>query len=153
MPIFRQAPSSLCFLVFRCSIFKVRSLPALADSFAIISHSFPLVKTFFEISQKNFNSVFRVICRFFGSPIIIAQLFAFVKRFFQLFSSFFLTAKLFPFRRGSLVYHLKNSLSSTFFAFCRIMAYFTKNLSQFVIFQQSFVNTSANFLKYQVPPV
>ncbi len=39
--------NSLCFLVFRCSIFKVRSLPSLEDSSFSISHLLSLVKYFF----------------------------------------------------------------------------------------------------------
>ena len=53
-------------LVFRCSIFKVRSLSALADSFVSISHLFLFVNTFFS---KVFD-IFRSVISRFSCPTL-----------------------------------------------------------------------------------
>ena len=50
--------SLLCFLVFRCSIFKVPFATALCDSLFSISHSVPFVKgflNFFQVSFRHFR--------------------------------------------------------------------------------------------------
>ena len=46
---------ALFFLVFRCSIFKVRFPSALADSLYSISYLFPFVKSFLLFSSKIFR--------------------------------------------------------------------------------------------------
>ena len=84
----------LCFLVFRCSIFKVRSLPALADSLYSISHRSRFVKRFFKTFFEFFILSFLLqallsACRLFDSLSIISLRAPFVKRFFLTFSSFY----------------------------------------------------------------
>ena len=76
-------------LVFRCSIFKVQSLPALADSFVIISPRFSFVKYFLKVFSKSF---FGDICSpFFRGALLVYhnkfRLSSTFLNFFQVFSS------------------------------------------------------------------
>ena len=66
-----------------CSIFKVL-FAALSESFFIISHYFPFVKYFFQISLKNFDFFrFCIFLPYRGDLIILPHNFTFVKYFFQ----------------------------------------------------------------------
>ena len=88
----------------RLSLFNFQgpiSLPALADSFVIISPLFPFVNTFLKVFLKSFS-----VSRspgFWGSLISVTQQNSFVKYFFKLFSSFFLSAFHCVLSRDSLI--------------------------------------------------
>ena len=57
---------------------------ALSESFFIISHYFPFVKYFFQISLKNFDLFrFCIFLPYRGDLIILPHNFTFVKYFFQ----------------------------------------------------------------------
>ena len=58
MPIFRQAPSSLCFLVFRCSIFKVRYHPLSRTALLLYHTHFPLSRPFLKFLKKYLTQFF-----------------------------------------------------------------------------------------------
>ena len=97
----------LCFLVFRCSIFKVPFATALCDSLFSISHSVPFVKgflNFFQVSFRHFRPLKVTIpCSFSRSPCLpclsgtgslaelyyITTFFSFCQPLFYLFFAFF----------------------------------------------------------------
>ena len=65
--VFRR--SLLCFLVFRCSIFKVRFASALRDSLFSISHPVLFVKAFFKVFLTFFSTFFRLLCLLAPRPV------------------------------------------------------------------------------------
>ena len=100
----------LCFLVFRCSIFKVPFATALCDSLFSISYSVPFVKgflNFFQVSFRHFRPLkVTISCFFLRTPCLpclsgtgsLAELYYITTFFsfcqplfylFPLFSSFF----------------------------------------------------------------
>ena len=97
----------LCFLVFRCSIFKVPFTTALCDSLFSISYSVPFVKgflNFFQVSFRHFRPLkVTISCSFSHTPCLpclsgtgslaelyyITTFFPFCQPLFYLFFPFF----------------------------------------------------------------
>lgn len=118
----------LCFLVFRCSIFKVRfalrSRGQLIQYITSLSFCQEVFQNFFKFFSFSFlPQALLTACRLFDSLSIISLRRSFVKRFFLTFSSFyFLFLHLLGFRDTALssvhiFYHFLHSLSTLFCLF------------------------------------
>ena len=118
----------LCFLVFRCSIFKVRfalrSRGQLIQYITSLSFCQEVFQNFFKFFSSSFlPQALLTACRLFDSLSIISLHRSFVKRFFLTFSSFyFLFLHLHGFRDTALssvhiFYHFLLTLSTLFCLF------------------------------------
>ena len=118
----------LCFLVFRCSIFKVRfalrSRGQLIQYITSLSFCQEVFQNFFKFFSSSFlPQALLTACRLFDSSSIISLHRSFVKRFFLTFSSFyFLFLHLHGFRDTALssvhiFYHFLLTLSTLFCLF------------------------------------
>ena len=112
--------SLLCFLVFRCSIFKVPFATALCDSLFSISHSVPFVKGFLNFFQVSFRHFRPPQVTLPCSPSLSSCLFC-------------------PFRHrlpcGALLYyHFPLLLSTPFFIFFHLFSFSFRRFAVFYSF-------------------
>ena len=88
MPISRQAPSSLCFLVFRCSIFKVRYHP-LSRTALLLYHTHSSLSSLFSFFLEKISNRF-CVTRSRGQLCYFSTFIRLCQHIFLIFFSFFL---------------------------------------------------------------